>query len=191
MPKPKKAPRLTKEAIKAKADRAEGKVVDSDEAYDPLNPPERGRPTKYKAEYVEQAKKLCRLGATDAELADFFKVAITTVWRWQSRYEDFCNATKVGGDHSDDRVERSLFQRAIGYTYDAVKIMQFQGKEVIVPYQEHVPPETAAASLWLRNRRPAKWRDKTEQDVNVRTHEQALEQLEMAAGIATAHEQLN
>lgn len=30
------------------------------------------RPTKYKAEYAEQALKLCRLGATDVELANFF-----------------------------------------------------------------------------------------------------------------------
>jgi hypothetical protein len=33
---------------------------------------ERGRPTKYKEEYNEQAYKLCLLGATDKELADFF-----------------------------------------------------------------------------------------------------------------------
>ncbi|MOA55620.1 hypothetical protein D3C78_1794470 [compost metagenome] len=27
-------------------------------------------------------------------------------------------------------------------------------------YVEHYPPDTPAASLWLRNRQPAKWRDK-------------------------------
>lgn len=32
-----------------------------------------GRPTKYKPEYAEQASKLCALGATDAQLADFFE----------------------------------------------------------------------------------------------------------------------
>ena len=31
-----------------------------------------GRPTKYKPEYSAQAQKLCLLGATDAEMADFF-----------------------------------------------------------------------------------------------------------------------
>jgi hypothetical protein len=30
------------------------------------------RPSSFKPEYAEQAIKLCRLGATDAELADFF-----------------------------------------------------------------------------------------------------------------------
>ena len=27
---------------------------------------------------------------------------------------------------------------------------------------EHYPPDTPAASLWLRNRQPAKWRDRQE-----------------------------
>lgn len=32
-----------------------------------------GRPTKYKEEYTDQAYKLCLLGATDKEMADFFE----------------------------------------------------------------------------------------------------------------------
>ena len=32
-----------------------------------------GRPTKYKPEYVEQAAKLCNLGATDKHLCDFYR----------------------------------------------------------------------------------------------------------------------
>lgn len=33
------------------------------------------RPTKYQEAYAEQARKLCLLGYTDAELADFFEVS--------------------------------------------------------------------------------------------------------------------
>ena len=29
-----------------------------------------------------------------------------------------------------------------------------------MPYTEHYPPDTQAASLWLRNRQPRQWRDK-------------------------------
>lgn len=32
------------------------------------------RPSKYRPEFVEQAEKLCKLGATDLEVADFFEV---------------------------------------------------------------------------------------------------------------------
>jgi hypothetical protein len=31
---------------------------------------------------------------------------------------------------------------------------------VYAEYTEHYPPDTGAASLWLRNRQPEKWRDK-------------------------------
>lgn len=127
-----------------------------------------GRPASYKPGYAVDARKLCKLGATDADLADFFKVAITTIWRWTGRYEEFCSALKVGKAHADDRVERSLFQRANGYTFDAVKIFPPRKDEtnpVIVPYQEHVPPDTTACIFWLKNRRREDWREKIEHEV--------------------------
>jgi hypothetical protein len=34
-----------------------------------------------------------------------------------------------------------------------------------VPYEVHHPPDTQAASLWLRNRQPTLWRDKHQVDV--------------------------
>ena len=41
-----------------------------------------GRPPAYKAAFAGQAKKLCRLGATDLELADFFAGDVRTIYRW-------------------------------------------------------------------------------------------------------------
>jgi hypothetical protein len=124
-----------------------------------------GRPTLYKPEYAEQAAKLCALGATDAELADFFKVTTVTIWRWQSAHVEFCNALKRGKYAADERVERSLYARAMGYTFDAVKIFMPAGAKepVYAKYQEHVPPDTTAAIFWLKNRRAEQWRDKSEQ----------------------------
>lgn len=125
-----------------------------------------GRPTSYKPEYAEQAAKLCALGATDAELADFFKVTTVTIWRWQSAHVEFCNALKRGKDAADERVERSLYARATGYTFDAVKIFMPAGakKPVYAKYQEHVPPDVTAQIFWLKNRRREEWRDKQEHE---------------------------
>lgn len=119
-----------------------------------------GRPPKYKPEFAEQAVKLCELGATDVELGDFFKVRRETIWAWAQKYEEFSNALKVGKSAADERVKRSLYAKAIGYEHDAVKIMQHQGEPVLVPYREHVPPDTTAAIFWLKNRDPERWRDK-------------------------------
>jgi hypothetical protein len=120
-----------------------------------------GRPTKYKPEYAKQVEKLCRIGATDAEIADFFEVSITTIWNWRAQELEFLYAIqKVEKEFADDRVQRSLYQRACGYSYDAVKI--FNGPEgvVQVPYREHVPPDVAAGFIWLKNRRKSEWRDR-------------------------------
>lgn len=121
-----------------------------------------GRPSKYKAEYAEQAKKLCQLGATDEDLADFFGVAVRTISNWRTEHEAFLQALKLGKQEADDRVERSLYRKAVGYTFDAVKIFMPAGANdpVYAEYREHVPPSDTAAIFWLKNRRPDLWRDK-------------------------------
>jgi hypothetical protein len=78
---------------------------------------------------------------------------------------EFAGALKRGKFPSDERVERSLYQRAIGYTYDAVKILKPAGttEPVIVPYSQHVPPDVTACIFWLKNRRSDEWRDRQDQ----------------------------
>lgn len=125
-----------------------------------------GRPTDYKPEYVSQAEKLCRLGATDRELADFFEVDVRSIYRWAQAHDAFCQALKVGKEACDDRVERALYNRAVGYHHSAVKIFMPAGAEapVYAPYTEHVAPDVGAASLWLKNRRGDLWRDKQQHE---------------------------
>jgi len=125
-----------------------------------------GRPTKYKAEYAEQARKLCLLGATDQEIADFFDVEVRTIHRWKAAHDTFCHSLKAGKEQADDRVERSLFQKAVGYEQDDVKIFMPGGAEapVYAPYRAKIAPDTTAAIFWLKNRRPESWRDKASID---------------------------
>lgn len=127
----------------------------------------KGRPTSFKPEYVEQARKLAALGATDREAAEFFEVDERTIHRWKHEHADFCQSLKVGKEQADARVEQSLYRRALGYSHDAVKIaVSGQGEITQVPFVEHYPPDTTAAIFWLKNRKPQEWRDKTEQNVN-------------------------
>lgn len=127
-----------------------------------------GRPTDYRQEYAEQAKKLCLLGATDQEIADFFEVSVRTVYRWKANHDDFCQALKAGKEVADERVERSLFQKATGYEQDAVKIFMPAGAAapVYADYREKIAPDTTACIFWLKNRRPDLWRDKIQQELS-------------------------
>lgn len=119
----------------------------------------KGRPSSYKPAFVKQAEKLCFLGATDVEIADFFEISISTLKKWKAAHPEFVASLKLGKEAADERVERSLYHKATGYTYDAVKILQYEGNPVIVSYREHVPPDTTACIFWLKNRRAQDWRD--------------------------------
>jgi len=118
-----------------------------------------GRPSTYKPEFAEQAAKLCALGATDYELADFFGVNTLTIYRWKNSHEDFCKAVIVGKEHADERVERSLYNRAVGYTFESEKVFNDKGSIVRAPIKEHVPPDPGAAMNWLKNRKRRDWSD--------------------------------
>lgn len=121
-----------------------------------------GRKTGYKPEFVDQARKLCELGATDKEIADFFEVSDRTIYRWQVQFPEFCQALKAGKEAADERVARSLYHRATGYSFQSEKVFQYQGQIVRAETTEHVPPDTTAMIFWLKNRRPEEWRDKSE-----------------------------
>lgn len=126
-----------------------------------------GRPPKYKKEFAEQARKLCLLGFTDKELADFFCVSEQTVNAWKKKYPKFLESTKEGKNIADAEVAEKLFYRAKGYEHEEDKVFNNGGEIITYRVTKHYPPDTQAASLWLRNRQPKKWRDT--QNVNV-TH---------------------
>lgn len=121
-----------------------------------------GRPSAFREGYCEQARKLCLLGATDVEMASFFGVSEKTLNTWKAVHPEFIQSITQGKAFADANVASRLYERALGYSHDAVKIFQVDGAPLIVPYTEHYPPDTPAASLWLRNRQPSKWRDRIE-----------------------------
>lgn len=135
-----------------------------------------GRPTDYRPQFAAEAQALCEAGATDMDLADHFGVTRATIRAWRLANAEFRAACKLGKDAADDRVEASLYHRAVGYTFDAVKIFppgkgqvnadgkSEPGEPLIVPYREHVPPDVTAGIFWLKNRRSDKWRDRSQHE---------------------------
>lgn len=105
--------------------------------------PEIGRPSDFKPEFVEQALKLCKLGATDREVAEFFETDPRTLRRWKVAHADLAAAMAAGKTEADERVVASLYQRALGYNDG----------------EKHIPADVVACIFWLKNRRPDEWRD--------------------------------
>lgn len=117
-----------------------------------------GRPSSYEPIFAQQAAEACALGATDQDLADLFNVNVRTIHRWKIQHQDFCHALNIQKGHYDDLVERSLAQRAIGYSHPDVDIKVINNKIVITDTIKHYPPDTKACLAWLYNRRPDRWR---------------------------------
>jgi hypothetical protein len=126
----------------------------------------RGRPTKFRPEFVPIAAEMCRLGATDMDLATAFGVTTATIWHWKSAHAAFLSATSVGKEAADERIEASLYHRAHGYSYNTEKVFLGPGGQVIrAQVVEHVPPCPTSMRLWLTNRRPAEWRDSSSKEL--------------------------
>jgi len=122
-----------------------------------------GRPTLYKSEYADKARKLCeKHGFTDKDLAEVFDVDESTVNNWKVGHPEFLESIKEGKSFRDSNVERSLYERAMGYTHPEEKIFSNQGEIVRAETTKHYPPDPTAMIFWLKNRQPAKWRDKVE-----------------------------
>jgi len=126
-----------------------------------------GRPTKYNPRYIEEAQRLCSLGLTELQISHFFRVTEATFNAWKKRHPEFLKALKNGKTVSDNEVEVALFKRACGYSHPEDKIFLYEGEEIIIPTIKRYPPDTVACIFWLKNRKPAEWRDKVENEVSL------------------------
>lgn len=118
-----------------------------------------GRPSKFKEEFIEQARILAERGFTEREIAEFLNVTERTIANWKKRYEEFFQVLKVAKEHADERVERALYERAVGYKHDEEKLFSYEGEIIRAEVTKHYPPDVSAATFWLSNRRKDQWKN--------------------------------
>jgi len=95
----------------------------------------------YKPKYAAAALRASQAGFTDRELADLFSVTEKTINNWKLAHHEFATVLRLGKEGPDERVTRSLYQRANGYDYETVKVFCNAAGEVT-----KVPVTRAAAS---------------------------------------------
>ena len=118
-----------------------------------------GRPSKLKTINLEQLKFLVDKGCTDEEICTFFKISRSTFYLYQQTNKDFSDTIKAWKVSADDIVERSLFERAKGYTHKSEQVFCYLGKIKRATIIKQYPPDTVACIIWLKNRRPEVWRE--------------------------------
>ena len=106
-----------------------------------------------------------RDGLTDEQIAANAGIATATLYDWKKRHPEVSEALKKGKEVVDVQVENALLKRALGYTYtETKKERTAEGVRTTTTIKE-VVPDTTAQIVWLKNRRPDRWRDK--QDIHV------------------------
>lgn len=122
-----------------------------------------GRPTDYDPFMVAEAAGMAQMGATDAEICAALGINHDTFYRWVRIVPGFSDAIKRGEVHND-RVERTLLQKALGGTKKTITI-DSDGKRI--EKIEEVAGDTTAQIFWLKNRRRDRWADRQEHELVV------------------------
>lgn len=108
------------------------------------------RKSKLTPETAHTAEVLSRLGFTDEKLAAALGISRSTLHEWRKANPEFSERLKGAKSAADAKVLDALFQRATGYE---------------APDGTHIPPHPTAIIFYLKNRRPAEWRDTQRQEI--------------------------
>jgi len=131
----------------------------------------RGRPTEYDPErHPFLVMCLAREGLTEKEMAQKLGIGKTTLTRWKQEHPEFRASLNGSREEADLKVVDSLYRRAIGYEFEETEMVVTAKDGEEKPAKEkrvkkHVAPDVTACIFWLKNRRPAEWRDKLQQEL--------------------------
>lgn len=114
-----------------------------------------------------------RDGLTDEQIAHNMGIARSTLNEWKKKYSDFSDALKKGKEVVDIEVENALLKKSLGFKVSVkkafkVKKVDYENGKRLREYEEvvqaeeevYIPPDVTAQIFWLKNRKPAEWRDK-------------------------------
>lgn len=126
----------------------------------------KNEPNAFEELDLEQVRHLAEYGHTDDFMSDFFAVDIKTWHTWKKKHPLFFKSLKGWKAVADDRVERALYERALGYEWEEDGVVYDAQKKhnVKIRIEKRLPPDVNACRYWLTNRRPLQWREKMEVD---------------------------
>ena len=128
-----------------------------------------GRPYKLTGPLQAKMRMLYLKGFTDAQVADFLNISEVTITNWKKKFPELFTSLKDWKRQSNDIVELSLYEKAIGYTTRTTKYEYKinpetgEEEEIEIINETEIPPDTTACIYWTKNRDPKNWREKPEE----------------------------
>lgn len=106
-----------------------------------------------------------RDGAIERDIAKKLGVSESTFSGYKKEHPELMQTLTVNKEVADARVESALYKRAIGYEYDEVCTEVSPDGTKTKTTTKQVLPDVTAQIFWLKNRKPDRWKDK--QDINI------------------------
>lgn len=100
-----------------------------------------------------------RDGLTDKQISKNIGISESTLNDWKKKFPEFSESLKQSKEIADRQVENALHKTALGFYYEEDMVTN-QGD--VVRVKKYSKPNTTAQIFWLKNRKPANWRDKQE-----------------------------
>jgi type I restriction-modification system DNA methylase subunit len=127
------------------------------------NPKKAGRKTKFRPEYVDQAKQLIADGKNQKQCQDFFNVSRPTWSAWKKAHPEFLYALQESLAGNIAKVEDALLKRALGYEYlEIIKTIEVsendKKKQTKKEVMKHISGNVEAMKLYLYNRCPDRFK---------------------------------
>ena len=122
----------------------------------------KGRPTKFDKIDMNVIETCVKKGFTDKEISDMLRITVRTFHNWKKQNKDFFHSLKDWKNYADEKVERSLYERATGYEHIDTHFSNFQGIVTATEYTKCYAPDPTSMIFWLKNRKPKDWRDRIE-----------------------------
>lgn len=100
-----------------------------------------------------------RDGLTEQQISKNMGVAYSTMREWKKKFPALSASLKKGKEVVDREVENAMLRTALGFHYTEEMVTP-EGD--VVEVKKFNKPNTTAQIFWLKNRKPAEWRDKQE-----------------------------
>lgn len=124
---------------------------------------------------IKETYRLCLLGMTNAQLAEWFAKDISTINHWYKTNPRFAQAVDKGRKHADGKVAEALYRTAMGFEHESFKFFKIPVTEkeydedgnvikeisyhkiVKKRYTKKYKPDTKAALKFLAARNRNTW----------------------------------
>ena len=127
-----------------------------------------GRPSKFDESNLKLMKFMYEKGYTDKQVASEIGVTYQTINNWKKKYLSFFDSLKDWKLIADEQVEKSLYQRATGYSIEEEKLFLDSKLGSVIKEKtiKHYPPDATSMIFWLKNRQPELYREKIDHAIS-------------------------